>query len=189
MIHTALSFFVEELNAYLQSIIRSPENKAVLSTYVNHEGSVVTTNQDKLCVTLVNLEQETTTRNAPAGKNAVGTPGRLNPTIKLNLYVLCAANFTDYLEALKFLSYTLAFFQGKNVFTPQNSPRLDAGFDKLIVELERTGYDEWSKVWGMLGGKYLPGVVYKLRMVPVQNERPGAPLPVISTIGQAGSEA
>ncbi|UOQ52072.1 DUF4255 domain-containing protein [Hymenobacter cellulosivorans] len=184
-----MSFFVDELNVYLQSVARSPEGKAVLSSYVTHEGSVVTLNQNKLCVTLINLEQETATRNAPAGKSAAGTSARLNPAIKLNLYVLCAANFTDYLEGLKFISYTLAFFQDRNVFTPQNSPRLDAGFDKLIVELERTGYDEWSKVWGMLGGKYLPGVIYKLRMVPVQNERPGAALPVISTIGQAGSNA
>ena len=52
-----------------------------------------------------------------------GIVERRNPDIKLNLYMMIAANFqmagndsptVDYLEGLKRLSYIIQFFQGMN---------------------------------------------------------------------------
>jgi len=169
MIASALSFITDELNAYFNATFQPLEPKAILSAHVNSDGTPATDITNKVSVTLINLEPESTVRNmTPTRGGGVGD-FVLNPALKLNLRVLFAANFSEYTESLKFLGSTLAFFQGHSVFTAQNSPLLDKNFDRLVVELETTSYQEWSFLWGMLGTKYMPGVVYKIKMVTIQS--------------------
>ena len=113
-----------------------------------------------------------------------GAYTRTNPAVRLNLRVVLAANFSDYAEGLKFLSAALAFFQRRNVLTPQTSPALDAQLDKVIVELETVETQEWSYLWGMLGTKCLPAVVYKVRMLTLQEVPDGQARPAISATDQ-----
>ena len=77
--------------------------------------------------------------------------------------------FTDYSESLKFLGSPLAFFQDHALFTPQNALLLDPAFDRLTVELETTSYQDWSCLWGMLGAKHMPGVIYKIKVMATQD--------------------
>jgi len=183
MIYEALSFLTTELNDYFNRTSQLTEEKAILSAHVSSDGSPVTEILNKMSVTLVNLEQETTTRNLQPERNSSSDQTRLNPTIKLNLRVLFAANFTDYSEALKFLDKTLSFFQGHTLFTPQSAPRLPAGLDRLTVELEPISYSEWSYLWGMLGLKYMPGAVYRVRMVSVQDNIVQGVIPAVRGVG------
>lgn len=183
MIYNALSFLTSELNDYFNRSFQLTDEKAILSAHVSSDGSPVTDTLNKVSITLVNLEQETTTRNLLPDRSSSGEHLRINPSIKLNLRVLIAANFTDYSESLKFLDSTLAFFQGHSLFTPQNSPRLDANIERLTVDLEPTSYNEWSYLWGMLGLKYLPGVVYRVRMVTVQDQIIQGNTPTVRGLG------
>lgn len=168
MLTTALSFITQELNDYFNRTFQPLEPKAVLSAHVSLDGTPVADIVNKVSITLINLEPEATIRNATAARRSPDSSLQLHPTINLNLHVLFAANFGEYTEALKFLGGTLNFFQSHSLFTPQNSPRLDAGLDRLAVELETMSYQEWSHLWGVLGTKYMPSVVYKIRMVPIQ---------------------
>jgi len=190
MIQQALQALTDELNAYLRRVFdpADSQGKVLLSAYTGPDGNHLPDTLNKLCLTLVSLEQETTLRNGGAPRSSSGDNGtettRQNPSIRLNLRVLLAANFNDYNESLKFLSAAIAFFQRKNVLTAQNTPTLDRRLDKLIVEMETVGTHELSQLWGMLGSKYLPSVVYKIRMLTLQ-ESPGGPgTPGIGAIGQ-----
>ena len=58
------------------------------------------------------------------------------PDLKLNLYIMFAANFKVYEEALKYLSYILLFFQTHPFFDQQVFPDLDPRIDKLTAELQ-----------------------------------------------------
>ncbi|WP_167852205.1 DUF4255 domain-containing protein [Hymenobacter elongatus] len=194
MIQYALQALTDELNAYLKQAfdLTDGQSKALLTAYTGPDGSPLPDTLNKLCLTLVNLEQETTLRNGAPGRATAGDTGgvehtRANPAIRLNLRVLLAANFSDYAEALKFLSAAIAFFQRKNVLTAQNTPTLDRRLDKILLELETVGSQEWSYLWGMLGSKYLPGVVYKVRMLTLQESPGGQALPGIGAIGQQTS--
>ncbi len=183
MINTALTFLADELNDYLQSLYPTPEPKTILSAHVSLDASPVTDILNKISVTLVNLEPEATMRNISADR--LGKEGdflRINPAVKLNLLVLFAANFTDYSESLKFLTAVLTFFQGRNVFTPQNSPRLAPTLERLVLELVPTTFQEWSFLWGMLGTRYVPGAVYRLRMIVIQDSKVLDSSPAIQTI-------
>ena len=190
MIQQALQALADELNAYFKQVFDLPESqpKALVTAFVGPDGNALTDALNKVCLMLVNVEQETTLRNgtagrptAAAGSGALETT-RVNPAIRLNLRVLVAANFQDYAEALKFLSATLTFFQRKNVLTAQNAPALDRQLDKLLLELETLTTHEWSNRWGMLGSKLLPAVVYKVRMLTLQEMAGGQRLPVIGAI-------
>ena len=91
------------------------------------------------------------------------------PPVHLNLLVMFAANFSGavYVEALKLIECVIAFFQARPVFTHVNTPALDPGIDQLSFEIENLSLSDLSNLWGVIGGRYLPSVLYRLRMVTV----------------------
>ncbi|MFX7820613.1 Pvc16 family protein, partial [Acinetobacter baumannii] len=72
-----------------------------------------------------------------------------------NINVLITAYFAgnNYEEALRFIAYAIAFLQDKNVFTPQNSPKMEAAIDKLILEIDNLSLDQMSNLWSSIGAK------------------------------------
>ena len=71
----------------------------------------------------------------------------------------------NYLEVLKFISNTISFFQRQPLFDHQNTPGLDKRIDQLTMNIENLTMRDLSTLWGVLSGKYLPSVLYKVRMV------------------------
>lgn len=193
MIHLALKALVVELNAYLKRVFSLTDSQSIvlLSALASPDGTANADTLNKLCITLVGLEQESTMRNGAAGRMQEGGQGlehtRTNPAVRLNLRVVLAANFSDYAEALKFLSAAIAFFQRKNVLTAQNTPALDAQLDRVIIELATVETQEWSYLWGMLGTKCLPAVMYKVRMLTLQEMPDGQARPAIRGTDQQAS--
>ena len=91
-----------------------------------------------------------------------------NPELKLNLYILLVANFALYKTGLEFLSGAIGFFQSKNVFTHDNTVDLDPAIQKLIVEMHTLSFEQQNHLWGSLGAKYLPSIMYKVRLLSIQ---------------------
>ena len=54
------------------------------------------------------------------------------------------------------------------MFTSENSPGLDPRIEKLIVELYSLSFEQQHHLWGILGAKYLPSVMYRVRMITIQ---------------------
>jgi hypothetical protein len=50
-----------------------------------------------------------------------------------------------------------------------NTPRLDPEIDKLIFEMASISPEQLNNVWGCLGAKYMPSVIYKIRMLTYNN--------------------
>jgi hypothetical protein len=100
------------------------------------------------------------------------------------------ANHSDHREALVLLSYIVQFFQAKNVFDNQESPQLGEDIEKLVVDLYSLTFEQQNQMWASLGAKYLPSVVYRVRMVIVNEKQPLAVAPAVSGIntGYAGRE-
>lgn len=160
-----------QVHQYLKSIpdlnVTSNETVAV-SAVVKEDGTVVIP-KDNLGMSLINVEEERVHKAQMAmHASADGQVMQLNPEIKLNLYILIAANYTSYSTGLKFLSAALGFFQAKNVFTKDNTPELDSRIGKLIVELHTLGLEQQNHLWGYLGAKYLPSLCFKVRMITLQ---------------------
>ena len=106
----------------------------------------------------------------------------LEPEIKLNLHVMFAANFKQYDTALKYISYVLMYFQSHHYFSSEEYPALDERIGKLTMELQSLSYEQLNQVWAFIGGKQLLSVIYKVRMVILQDEAQMAIQPPITII-------
>jgi len=185
MIDKAYAFLLEELNGYLNTRYPSTEPHAVLSALLNQDGTVPPAIENKLVLSLVNVEREAVLPGVGMqARNGGGGYVQISPALTLNLYLLVTAHFGgNYTEALKFLSGALAFFQGKPLFTPQNSPAFPKELEKLSLEMVSLDFQALNNLWSNLGGKYLPSVLYKVRMIGVQEGRIAALVPGASGAG------
>jgi hypothetical protein len=151
MIDQALSFILDELNVFLGTRFESNEPHAVLSPLVNQDGSVLPAIENKLVLSLVNVEREA--RDA-------GT--RAAPALNLNLYLQVSSNFgANYMQSLQFLSAALEFFVERPVFS---APGLPAGIQSLTAEMVNLTIQDLQNLLSIAGSKYLPSALYKLRM-------------------------
>ncbi|GJL83497.1 MAG: hypothetical protein DHS20C01_31310 [marine bacterium B5-7] len=140
----------------------------------------------RVVVSVVNIAEEAAFKNA-AHYERIGAETRYrNAPVFLNLYVLFSANYENYDTALRRLSQVITFFQGKNTFTLKNSPVPEFSDDatelRLILELFALTFEQVNYLWASLGGKQMPFVLYKLRLVRIQADRTQATSPVIEEI-------
>lgn len=123
---------------------------------------------NKIVLSLISLEEE---RVLKSQDNYIRTPdGRTqiaNPEIKLNLYILFAAHFSNsnYDEALKFLGWVISYFQANSVFDSTTHAALDPDVRRIVLELYTLPMEQQSQLWQSLGGKFLPSVMYKVRLL------------------------
>lgn len=171
MIDKVLTFLRDEVNNYLD-LRTGLDKKLTLSNIVEQNGEI--NNETPVILTLVNVEEEKVNK-APVSykESGNGELSRSNPEIKLNLYILFTANFgkNNYEESLKFLSAVIRCFQGKNVFDHQNAPGLNENIEKLIAELVTLSFEQQNHLWGTIGAKYMPSVMYKIRMLTIQEDQ------------------
>lgn len=171
MLHQAIAFIIESLNGYF-SVKISETEKVVANSLLLQDGSLQGNIENKIVVSLINVEEERIARNPDImRKQPDGSLQVIKPEIKLNLYVLFSAYFpSDYNEALKMLSLVIGFFQKNNKFNAANSPQLHPKLHDLSLELFTLGLEQQNHLWGALGAKYLPSVVYKMRIVTISDE-------------------
>jgi hypothetical protein len=171
MIHLAVEHIVNELNNYL-SVKISETSKVVHNSLVKPDGSVQAGIDDKIVVSLVNIEEERIARDPEIYKKQLdGTIHIIKPEVKLNLYLLITAYFpSDYNEALKMLSLIIGFFQKKNTFNTSNSPGLDPRIKDMNLGLYTLNMEQQNHLWGSIGAKYLPSVLYKMRLISIAED-------------------
>lgn len=184
MIAETIDFLCKELNTSEALPSFAVIGNAAL---ISDPGASDNLSQD-VVVSLVNIEEEKTLKNSPHYVTNGDALSKRNPTIYLNLYVLfCCAN-TQYFQALGKLQRVLLFFQKQYVFTRENSATpfpTAAGVEKIVLDLFTLNFEQINHLWGVLGGKYHPSVLYKLRIVAVQN----APLNEVSEVRDIESNA
>jgi hypothetical protein len=185
MIDTALDFISKRLNAFLRVKYQDQSNSTdyiQLNNIAWNDQSISQPTTNNAFITLVNIEED---RISKSPDNYIRTNTGIvyqNPTIFLNLYVLFATNLNSYEESLTRLSYIIQFFQFQNVFTALDSPGLPQGIDKLIFDLKTLSFQDLNNLWGILGSKYLPSVVYILRLVTISSDFEMGNVPLLHEI-------
>lgn len=168
MIDSAVTLLAGQLNQYLQRSFDLGEDIVAVSNLLDQDGSVAPQVDNKLVMFLINIEKDAT----PAAQTPNRNPGAertvaSTPPLYLNLYLMVAGCFgaSNYAEALKFLSHTISFFQRRPVFDQHNTPDLDPRIEKLVLDVQNLDLDDLSNLWGVLSGRYLPSILYKVRMI------------------------
>jgi hypothetical protein len=168
MIDLAINAMAAQLNQYLRGLLNSAEDLVLVSNLLGPDGAAAPNVSNRIVLFLTSIERDTATQRGPEhAVRGLSGPGPLF----LNLYVMAAANFTgnNYPEALKFLSLVVGYFHGRPVLDHSNCPELDHAIDKLILDIENTPPQAMSNIWGVLGGRYLPSVLYRVRMVVIDS--------------------
>lgn len=178
MIGVAMHFLVDEINQYLHSKLSFQGDKIVLDNVARVDSNTTNT-ENRIILSVVNIEEETLYKNP---ENFTRTDDNkvvyANPAIPVNVYCIFAYNHASndnesvnhYEEGLMYISYIIQFFQHRQVFTPQNSPALDPGIEKMIADLYTLGFEHLNHLWAILGGKYLPSVMYKFRLLVIDEK-------------------
>ncbi|MEM7660356.1 MAG: DUF4255 domain-containing protein [Bacteroidota bacterium] len=177
MIHQVLPIIVGELNDFFQHRFDSPEDRVVMANIVNQDGTVAIEGENKVVVSLINVERD--------GSNQMAGTGGPNPPVHINLYVLFAAYFNNnnYIEALKFISGVIGFFQGKNTFNHHNTPIYPSEASQIRMEIVNIDFRELSNLWASLGAKYIPSVIYRMRTLNMDEDIIDDDLPPIAGFG------
>ena len=198
MIETALTLLRDELISFIESKNNTAisGDDVVLDNIGFFEASKETDPLDnKIIITLVNIEEESTLKNQPVLKrpftnNAIYQ----NPPVHLNLYVLftCTYAGNKYKDsALVALSYIIGFVQSKNSFSIATSVSQIKDADmvqedilnlKFSLELYTLTFEQINHLWGSLGGRQMPFAMYKLRMVAITEKAILREVPLIEEI-------
>ena len=177
MINQVLDYLCREINNYL--IIKldlAPGSNAITPynvSQLNNESNGGGADGDATSgafLTLVNIDED---RISKSHDNFIRKDGKIvyqNPKVHLNLYLLFSVSLSTYTEALKRLSFIIQFFQHQYVFTPLSSPAIPAGVEELIFDLHTLSLQDMNNLWGILGSKYLPSIMYKMRMITISEE-------------------
>ncbi len=88
----------------------------------------------------------------------------------------------NYVAALRRLSQAIVFFQGTSFFDRIKFPTFPPEIEKLTVELFSLSLEQQNQLWASLGAKYFPSVVYKLRLLVMDQNLFGNDTPVIKVI-------
>ncbi|HZJ18797.1 MAG TPA: DUF4255 domain-containing protein [Pricia sp.] len=181
-----LRFNLEEgLNDLAPMPDNTDDDRVVLGNIAFHESSdtaITAAIGNRIVLTLVKTEEEYAMKNQPNHRrNPVsGNLEYANPPIFLNLYVLITANVVEYEVALSFLSRVISYFQHQNVFNETNTVAPSGGVVpetfQFNVSMVSPGLEQLNHLWGVLGGKIMPSVFYKLQLQQIEYI-PDEPLP------------
>ncbi len=188
MIRTALEFIKKELEAYIvereqDAANYSTGNVVDLKSIMLPNGNVNYTDTTHITMMIAGIDEQ-----RREGKRPYFVPTddkqylRLNPPVELDLFILFAAHNSTYETALRDLSDVIGFFQANVVFDEKKYPALNAAatapdtkpwqlIDRLTFRLHSLSFEQQNNLWGMIGSKYLPNVVYKMNMLTVFDTR------------------
>lgn len=167
MIHQVLPIVVSELNEFLKRTFLENTDRVVISELVDTSGVPAAATQNKVVCLVTNITPENADLSSRSKR-----PALKKPPLYLNLSLLFAANFPgNYLEGLALLSRVLSFFNGKQVFTPQNTPGLPTGVEKVVIEIDPLDQQTQSQLWLALGATMKPSISIKLRMLAISQDQ------------------
>ncbi len=188
MIEGTITFIEATLNAYLQNKMNFKEERVISSNLVEQDGSIAIRDDNRVVISLVDLDQEPTLKNSNRMEfRPGGSTKAVLPPVNLNLYIMFSCFFTseNYKEGLKYLSNIILFFQGRPLFTSQSYPQLkNSGINKLSFEIYHPDYQARNNMWTILGLKYLPSIIYKVKMLSFSDQLIKEDLPAISVVDQ-----
>jgi hypothetical protein len=189
MIDAAFALLNNQLAAYIESMGGDRLDVIMANIAAIDAANSNVDLERKVILSLVNIEEEAALKNAGPLYRNVKTLNYVNPPIYLNLYLLITAHYEKYEDALTRLSNVIQFFQGKNSFSLKNSPPNDMLLNpdtyediQLHLEMFSLSFEQLNHLWGSLGGKQWPSVLYKVRLVKITENRITAQGPLIEQV-------
>ncbi|MBP6825627.1 MAG: DUF4255 domain-containing protein [Saprospiraceae bacterium] len=201
MITHALLILQNELDEHLKVYDQGSEPDRVvianMAEGVKSGNANGTVDSEKLVFTIVNIREEKALKNLPnyVRNDVTMKASYENPPVFLNFLLLLSATHGLYTNATLYISRAIRFFQYKNVFTQDTVSPDSLNIQKhsmttmdqlesfkLILDLYSPSLEEVNHLWGTLGGKQYPFVLYMLRMIDLKFKGPGKETGLITEV-------
>ncbi|MDE1460663.1 DUF4255 domain-containing protein [Spartinivicinus poritis] len=166
MIDESVKFIVGQLNQSLKAQYDVSEDMVIISN-LSDKSAVFTNNH--LVAMLVNIERDTYPQHSIGNKHYNVLNGKR--PVFLNLYLMFIATHEGekYIEALRFISSTIEFFQDNPVFERSAYAEVPSSIEKMILDIENLNLRELHNIWTLVTGRYMPSVLYRVRTIPFDN--------------------
>ncbi|EON78213.1 hypothetical protein ADIS_1410 [Lunatimonas lonarensis] len=190
MIFEIFQILSEDVNRYFRDVGLN-DSEVILDNiaFVDGASEVAEAMRDKVVMTLVNFQEEAALKNFPNHSMQDTQAIYRNPIVNIHVFALFSANRTSYAHALRDVSTIMAFFQSKRLFTQANtlydreiSSMAAVGPFRFTVDLFSPSFEEVNFIWGTLGGRQLPSVLYKICLLPIQADKVSGTGPLIETV-------
>ena len=182
MLHAAIQHVTDELERYVR-LRTGRSDRVALAGLVDSKGEVNGDARDVIAVSLVNVEEERVGRSVSRYQRTDDDQvRRVEPEIRLNLYLLFAANFTEHPEALKAVDEVVSFFQNTPFIDYTDIDDVADSTGRIVFELVTLTFEQVNHLWGALGAKYVPSVLYKARLTTVDDAQPKPPRSPVTEI-------
>lgn len=186
MIDLALKYVVGELNDYFYAVIpplapaATMRERVVAASLFDLDGKVNNDAKEKVVAQVVNIQEDRVYHSVEVfRKRDDDTSELVRPEIKVNVFVLFVANISTYADAAKMLSWVIAFFQHRNTFDYKSIPGLTEREGHFSFELHSMTFEQQNHLWGALGAKYMPSVMFKLGIVDISDPQVRAEVPPV----------
>ncbi|CAG8999774.1 MAG: hypothetical protein CENE_01753 [Candidatus Celerinatantimonas neptuna] len=173
MLYPCLDYLSYRMNQSIKNTFSTIEDAVLVSPPVDLDGTPTPNIQNKILLFISQLERDPYPQQIPTYP---GHPQKrialTNKPLYVSLSVVMAASFSsaNYTDGLKLLSHLMAFFHRNPLFNRHNSPDLPEIIEQIAMEMENIPMEQLSHMWGMVGSRYLPSVVYKTRAVIPDSE-------------------
>ncbi|WP_297332595.1 DUF4255 domain-containing protein [Flavobacterium sp.] len=155
-----------------------------IATLKEHDTPVETSSA--IVLSIVNIEEDKTLKNQSLyqkyqpGSNTVKRFHK--PAQNLIISLLFSSydkENTKYEDGLKRLEEVIRYFQNENVFyyyngqlniAPPATEEEKEESTKIILDMVSLKTDQVNQLWSYLGSRYMPSVVYSMRMIRIQKE-------------------
>lgn len=148
---------LDTIKKYLEK--RFDDNDCVKIGPIEKEGQTV----ENLLITLVRVEEETSAKQPTAFRRTSDISGHYaNPDVCLNLYILISSH-ASYEIALQQINNTIYFLN--SIYSDDDN--ISEEIRRLSIELQSPTAEQWNSLWQTLGGKMVPAILYKVRMITI----------------------
>jgi len=137
-------------------IIRSELTNNGIGAELGNIGEILSSSthsaDTNIVISLINIEEDRVSRDP---QNYIRNGSQViykNPAVNLNLTLLFTSvrDNGGYGLALQTLQNLIGFFQKKYVFDHSNTPSLDPGIEKLILDMVSMNVEELQLLWSCL---------------------------------------
>ncbi|MCI3939186.1 DUF4255 domain-containing protein [Chryseobacterium aahli] len=175
--------FLSKLVAAINAEIAGTSIVELANVATLNDGDEFLTSKSTIILSIVNIEEDKILKNQTLYKNYIQPSNTIakykNPTQNLILSLLFTSyniKQSDYATGIEKLEVVIKYLQNNRVFYWQppndnllkNEPKHD--YEKFIFEIVSLKIDQLNQMWSYLGSKYMPSVLYQVRMIPIQNE-------------------
>ncbi|MEM9212744.1 MAG: DUF4255 domain-containing protein [Cyanobacteria bacterium P01_F01_bin.150] len=135
-------------------------------------------------MSLVNVQEESTLKNIPSYRVSEGRTIYKNPPVHLNLFILFSALHNQYETSLRLVSRVIEFFQWQKELSFFETPVASNISREVTIrpDLYSLTFEQLNHLWGALGGKQVPFVLYRLRVIALEAEKQRAEGDVITQV-------